>query len=149
MRSRDPALWTLGRGSRAQLAALLPGLDEEPASADRNDPSVQVRLVEAVLELIDCLSEERAVVLTLEDMHWADRSTRMFLDFLARSVRRERLMLLLSYGPTSYTAGNPCARFSREPSGWIQVRRLELEPFVGKRWPRDWPTSSASYPTPS
>ncbi|MBV9195175.1 MAG: ATP-binding protein, partial [Solirubrobacterales bacterium] len=88
VRSRDATLEGLGRGSRAQLAALLPGLDEEPAPADRNEPSAQLRLFEALLELIDCLSTERVVVLMLEDMHWADRSTRTFVDFLARGLRR-------------------------------------------------------------
>jgi len=129
VRSRAPALQELGRGSRAQLAALLPGLDEEPAIADRNDPGVQVRLFEAVLELLDCLSSERVVVLTLEDMHWADRSTRMFLDFLARSLRRERLLLLLSYRTDELHRRHPLRSLLAELERLDQVRRLELEPF--------------------
>ena len=129
VRSRDVTLQELGRGSRAQLAALLPGLDEEPAVADRNDPSVQLRLFEAVLELIDCLSEARVVVLTLEDMHWADRSTRMFLDFLARSLRRERVMLLLSYRTDELHRRHPLRSLLAELERLDQVRRIELEPF--------------------
>jgi len=129
VRSRDPALAELGRGSRAQLAALLPGLDEEPASADRNDPAAQLRLFEAVLELIDCLSEERVVVLTLEDMHWADRSTRMFLDFLARSLRRERVMLLLSYRTDELHRRHPLRSLLAELERLDQVRRINLDPF--------------------
>ena len=38
-----------------------------------NDPSAQVRLFEGLLELLDVLSEERPVVLVLEDLHWGDR----------------------------------------------------------------------------
>ncbi len=45
VRGRNPALEALGRGTRAQLAALLPGIDEEPAVADRNDPSAQLAAV--------------------------------------------------------------------------------------------------------
>ncbi|MDQ6776331.1 MAG: hypothetical protein M3071_08970 [Actinomycetota bacterium] len=37
------------------------------------------------------------MALVLEDMHWADRSTRTFAQFLARSPREERVMLLLTY----------------------------------------------------
>jgi len=129
VRRRDAALQELGRGSRAQLAALLPGLEEEPAIADRNDPSVQLRLFEAVLELIDCLSAERVVVLTLEDMHWADRSTRMFLDFLARSLRHERVMLLLSYRTDELHRRHPLRSLLAELERLDQVRRIELEPF--------------------
>jgi ATP/maltotriose-dependent transcriptional regulator MalT len=129
VRSRDPVLASLGRGTRAQLAALLPGLDEEPASADRNDPSAQLRLFEAVLELIDCLSEERVVVLTLEDMHWADRSTRMFLDFMARSLRHERVALVLSYRTDELHRRHPLRSLLAELDRLDQVRRLELEPL--------------------
>ncbi len=96
VRARHPALEALGRGSRAQLAALLPGLDEEAAASDGNDPSAQVRLFEALLELLECLGEDEPVALVLEDLHWADRSTRTFVDFLARSLRRERVVLVLT-----------------------------------------------------
>jgi predicted ATPase len=58
VRRHHPALEALGRGTRAQLAALLPGLDEEPADSARNDPSAQLRLFESLLELIDVLSED-------------------------------------------------------------------------------------------
>jgi ATP/maltotriose-dependent transcriptional regulator MalT len=129
VRSRDPVLDTLGRGTRAQLAALLPGLEEEPASAHRGDSSGQVRLFEAVLELIDCLSEDRVVVLMLEDMHWADRSTRMFLDFLARSLRRERVMLVLSYRTDELHRRHPLRALLAELERLDQVQRIELEPF--------------------
>ena len=97
VRERHPALEALGRGSRAQLAALLPGLDEGSQPSDQLDPSAQLRLFEAVLELIELLSEDRPLALIFEDMHWADRSTRTFVTYLARSVRQERLVLLLTY----------------------------------------------------
>src|ERR1700749_1497095 len=92
VRACHPALEQLGRGSRSQLAALVPGLDDQagPAS-DPNEPAGQLRLFEAVLELLDLLGEFQPVVLILEDMHWADRSTRTFAAFLARSLREERV----------------------------------------------------------
>jgi predicted ATPase/DNA-binding CsgD family transcriptional regulator len=129
VRSRDHVLDELGRGTRAQLAALLPGFDEEPASTNRNDPSAQLRLFEAVLELIDCLSEERVVVLTLEDMHWADRSTRMFIDFMARSLRRERIALVLSYRTDELHRRHPLRSLLSELDRLDQVRRIELDPL--------------------
>ena len=85
VRGRHPALASLTAGSRAQLATILPGLDEQDAGrADRPDRSGQLRLFEALLELLDLLSETSPLVLILEDMHWADRSTRAFVAFLAR-----------------------------------------------------------------
>jgi tetratricopeptide (TPR) repeat protein len=129
VRSRNPAFDALGRGTRSQLAALLPGIDEEPAVADRNDRSAQLRLFEGLLELIDLLSEDRVLVLTLEDLHWADRSTRTFVDFLARSLRRERVMLLLSYRTDELHRRHPLRSLLAELERLDRVRRIELDPF--------------------
>ena len=129
VRSRHPVFDALGRGTRSQLAALLPGIDEEPAVADRNDPSAQLRLFEGLLELFDLLSEDRVLVLTLEDLHWADRSTRTFVDFLARGLRRERVMLLLSYRTDELHRRHPMRSLLAELERLDRVRRVELEPF--------------------
>ena len=129
VRGRHPAFAALGRGTRSQLAALLPGIDEEPAVADRNDPSAQLRLFEGLLELIDVLSEDRVLVLALEDLHWADRSTRTFVDFLARGLRRERVMLLLSYRTDELHRRHPLRSLLAELERLDRVRRVEVEPF--------------------
>ncbi|MBV9684055.1 MAG: AAA family ATPase [Solirubrobacterales bacterium] len=129
VRGRNPTLEALGRGTRAELAALLPGLDEERAPTPRSDASAQLRLFEALLELIDVLSEDRVLVLTLEDLHWADRSTRTFVDFLARSLRRERVMLLLSYRTDELHRRHPLRSLLAELERLDRVRRIELEPF--------------------
>ncbi|MGA8722341.1 MAG: AAA family ATPase, partial [Solirubrobacteraceae bacterium] len=129
VRARHPALDALGRGSRAQLAALLPGLDEESGASDVNDPSAQVRLFEALLELLDVLSDERPVVLVLEDLHWGDRSTRTFVDFLARSLRGERVVLLLSYRTDELHRRHPFRTLLSELDRLERARRIGLEPF--------------------
>ena len=96
-RASHPALSRLSAGSRAQLAALLPSLGEVPAGRGADESAGQVRLFEALFELLALAAEDETVVLVLEDMHWADRSTRTFTDFLARSLRTERLLLALTY----------------------------------------------------
>ncbi len=87
VRERHPALEALSAGSRSALAALLPALGngESPGEGDQGE---QLRLFEALLELLELLSDSAPVVLILEDMHWADRSTRTFAAFLARTLRR-------------------------------------------------------------
>ena len=129
VRARHPALAALGRGSRAQVAALLPGLDEESPASDGNDPSAQVRLFEGLLELLDLLSEEQPVVLVLEDLHWADRSTRTFVDFLVRSLRTERVVLVLSYRTDELHRRHPLRTLLAELDRLDRARRIELEPF--------------------
>ena len=130
VRSRHEALDALSSGSRAQLASLLPGLDDGgSALRDRQDPSAQLRLFEALLELIDLLSEDRPLALILEDMHWADRSTRTFVSFLARSLRQERVMLLLTYRADELHRRHALRPLLSELERLDRARRIELSPF--------------------
>jgi len=48
------------------------------------DAADQGRVFELLLDALDALAQEAPVVLVLEDIHWADRSTRDFLAFAAR-----------------------------------------------------------------
>ena len=130
VRTRHPVLQALSPGTRSQLARLLPGLEDEGRAADdRADPAGQLRLFEAVLELVDELSEDAPLMLILEDMHWADRSTRAFVTFLARSLRSERVMLLLTYRTDELHRRHPLRPLLSELDRLERARRIELEPF--------------------
>ena len=90
-RDGDPALDALPDSARIELMRLLPGLGVPgPAPASEDVGAAQGRLFEALLLLLEQLGSEHAVVLMIEDLHWADRSTRNFLTFLARTLCRER-----------------------------------------------------------
>jgi DNA-binding NarL/FixJ family response regulator len=129
VRERNPALDSLSAGSCEQLETLLPGLGEGPRRDDRPGPTDQLRLFEAVLELLDVLSESEPVVLILEDMHWADRSTMTFVSFLARSLREERATLLLSYRTDELHRRHPLRPLLSELERLGRSRRIQLEPF--------------------
>ena len=73
----------LGARRRRAAAARL-GAPTAPAPA-RDRPGAAVR---GLLSLLDALGRERPVLLVIEDLHWADRSTRAALAFLARSLTR-------------------------------------------------------------
>jgi predicted ATPase/DNA-binding CsgD family transcriptional regulator len=130
VRERHPTIERLTAGSRAQLSAVLPTLDDAgvppPGSADG---SGQVRLFEALLELLDCLSEIQPVALILEDVHWADRSTRTFVTFLARSLRQERVMTLLTYRSDELHRRHPLRPLLAELERLERARRVDLAPF--------------------
>ena len=130
VRACHPALKQLGSGSRSQLAALVPGLDDQAAPAsDQNEPAGQLRLFEAVLELVDLLGEFQPVVLILEDMHWADRSTRTFAAFLARSLREERVLMLLTYRSDELHRRHVLRPLLAELDRLERARRIDLSPF--------------------
>jgi DNA-binding CsgD family transcriptional regulator len=129
VRESNPALTALSSASRAQLATILPSLDDGRPRDERPEASGQLRLFEAVLELIDLLSETVPVLLVLEDMHWADRSTRAFVAFLARSLRQERVVLLLTYRTDELHRRHALRPLLSELERLSTARRIELEPF--------------------
>jgi DNA-binding CsgD family transcriptional regulator/tetratricopeptide (TPR) repeat protein len=130
VRRRHPALAGLGRASRSALAALLPDLDEDAVPRpDRDDGSAQLRLFDALLDLLDQCSEEHGLALVLEDMHWADRSTRAFMSFLARSLRDEHVMVLLTYRADELHRRHALRPLLAELERIDLVRRIDLNPF--------------------
>ncbi|HEY5316643.1 MAG TPA: AAA family ATPase, partial [Solirubrobacteraceae bacterium] len=129
VRRRHPALDALSTSSRTQLAALLPTLGDAGLSPAAHDPAGQLRLFEALLELLDLLSESGPLALVLEDMHWADSSTRTFAQFLARSLREERVMLLLTYRTDELHRRHPLRPLIAELERLERARRVDLAPF--------------------
>ena len=119
----------LHAGARSQLARLLPGLDEAVAPSAAPDAGGQSRLFEAILALLDALSDRVPLVLILEDMHWADRSTRAFVSFLARNLRTERVCVLLTYRTDELYRRHPLRPLLSELERLERARRVELEPF--------------------
>jgi DNA-binding CsgD family transcriptional regulator len=79
-----------------ELARLLPALGE-PDRTVLPEQAAQARLFELLLGLLGHLSEQTPLVLAVEDLHWADRSTRDLLAFLVRNLRRERLLVVVTY----------------------------------------------------
>jgi DNA-binding CsgD family transcriptional regulator len=89
---------------RAELARLLPDLGHTQLGGEPNRPdrslegtAAQARLFEIVLGLLRRLSEEATVLLVIEDLHWADASTRDLLGFLVRSIRDTRFVCVATY----------------------------------------------------
>jgi DNA-binding CsgD family transcriptional regulator len=67
-----------------------------PASGDGRELARE-QLFGAVLGLLTELAETSPVLLVLEDLHWADRSTRDLVTFLSRMLHRERVAVLGTY----------------------------------------------------
>jgi predicted ATPase len=79
-----------------ELARLLPALGA-PDRSGLPEQAAQSRLFELLLGLLGRLGAERPAVLVVEDLHWADRSTRDLLAFLVRNLRRVRVLVVVTY----------------------------------------------------
>jgi len=130
-RDGDPALDALHEGARAELTRLLPGLGlpSIPPVETEDVGAAQSRLFEALISLLEELGSENAVVLLIEDLHWADRSTRNFLTFLARSLCRERVLVIGSYRPDELHRRHPLRPLLAELERGGRARRIELSPL--------------------
>ena len=89
----------------------------------------QARLFEALLALIERLGRQGPVALVLEDLHWADPSTRDFLVFLVRSARTEPVTLLATYRSDELHRRHPLRPVLAELERVPGVQRIALERF--------------------
>ena len=83
----------------AELEELLPRLG--PAS-DRGTSSfdgeqVRFRLFDAIAQHLSGASRRQPLLVTLDDLHWADADSLRLLDFVAGELRSERILFLVSY----------------------------------------------------
>ena len=125
-RDHDPVLDELPPAARAELAALLPELGGEARAEREATTQGQPRLFEALLTLLDLLGREQPFALVLEDIHWADRSTRAFLVFLARSLWTERVLVVATYRSDELHRRHPLRPLLAELERDTRARRIEL-----------------------
>ncbi len=130
VRSNDPALKLLSNSARAHLSRLLPSLAGPEQDPEENvTPNGQARLFESLLELLHVLSLEQTVTLLLEDIHWADGSTRAFIAFLGRNLTEERLLTIATYRTDELHRRHPLRPLLADLTRLERTRRLELEPL--------------------
>ncbi|MET9858730.1 AAA family ATPase [Streptomyces smyrnaeus] len=134
LRSAVPpaALAAAAEGREAELARLLPDLAVPGPAAplreeyDDGADGGRARLFEATAQLLERLAADRTLVVALEDLQWADRSTRELLGYLFRSVRACRLVLLATYRTDDIHRRHPLRPFLAEQDRLRTVLRLDL-----------------------
>ena len=130
-RDVDPgALPALLGPSRGELARLMPevrgrpdrlgseAVDDERPPAAVDERVAQVRLFELVLGVLQRLARLAPVVLVIEDLQWADPSTRDLLAFLVRNLRDERVLVISTIRTDELDPHDPFMRYSRRARAW-------------------------------
>ncbi|HWC40975.1 MAG TPA: AAA family ATPase, partial [Actinomycetota bacterium] len=124
-------------GVAAPLAAAVPSLGRllpEPATdagpaPPPGDGFERVQLFDGVLSLLARLSELTPLLLVIEDLHWADRSTRDLLAFLIRTLRGGRVALVASYRSDELNRRHPLRPLLAELVRVPDLERIDLAPF--------------------
>ncbi|WP_315967855.1 ATP-binding protein [Planotetraspora sp. A-T 1434] len=118
----------LPEGAARELARLLPEFGEP--SGDGETESARARLFELILALLERLAERRPVVLVIEDIHWADRSSRDLIAFLSRNLRTAPVLMVMTYRSDELHRTHPLRPVLAELSRVDGVIRLDLPRFT-------------------
>ncbi|WP_406006617.1 AAA family ATPase [Streptomyces sp. NBC_00637] len=116
-------------GQEEELARLLPELRETTSGRGHDDEGM-ARLFELTARLLERVAAERTVVVALEDLHWADASTRHLLSYLLRTLRTGRLVVLATYRADDIHRRHPLRPLLAELDRLRTVQRLELARFT-------------------
>ncbi len=111
-----------------ELSARMPDLPEPRAS----DPEVERYLLfGAVLGLLEEASRAEPVVLVLDDLHWADKTTLSLLKHVVRSGSPMRLLVLATFRDSEIGVEHPLTALLadlRREEGVVRVELDGLEP---------------------
>jgi DNA-binding CsgD family transcriptional regulator/tetratricopeptide (TPR) repeat protein len=112
-----------------ELAGFLPGRTQGTF-----DPhwSGQLGMFEAFRAVLERLSQEGAVVVAIEDLHWADRSTLDLVTWLARNLAGSRVLLVATYRSDEMRRSHPLRPVLAELGRLPHVDRVELEPLTSQ-----------------
>ena len=130
----------LGHGA-ANIADVIPEIhskitDLKPPPALEPE-TARFRLFDSITTFLKNASQSQPLMLVLDDLHWADRSSLLLLQFLARELaapQAGRLMLVGCYRDVELSRQHPLsetlAQLSRSAGGWFQrvlLRGLDHE----------------------
>ena len=107
---------------RRELARLEPMLGPAAPDSDLG----RSRLMEAVVELVENLSRRRPLIVRVEDIHWADPSTRDLLAFAASTLDRAPVLIALTYRTDELHHAHPMRPFLTEMTRRRGVEHLLL-----------------------
>lgn len=114
--------------TRPSLTRLLPALGGLPPTDDEGS---RLQLFDGIAAVLAATGRADApLVLVLEDLHWADSSTRDVLRFLVARMRSEHLLLVGTYRSDDLHRRHPLRPVLGELVRHPRVERLDLAPFT-------------------
>jgi DNA-binding CsgD family transcriptional regulator/tetratricopeptide (TPR) repeat protein len=117
---------------RSTVALVIPELVADTGLADkveRSTPIAQIRLFDRLVRVLERASSNGPLVLELEDIHWADLSTRVFLQYLVANSRTARLLIVATFRAEEAGREHPVTSLLRQLARHPGVRQIDLLPF--------------------
>lgn len=142
----DALRFRLGRGENGELAETLdPILDlvaplfselsavaagDGVVEAERRGAAATAMPFERIFLTLRRLATTGPMLLLLEDIHWADSTSRDLLHYLARQVGGEPILLLATYRTDELHPGHPVHRLVATLGRERMAQRIQLEPLL-------------------
>ncbi|MFS0705833.1 AAA family ATPase [Cellulomonas sp. 179-A 9B4 NHS] len=96
-----------------------------------DDAADRLQLFEGVVEaLTGCASAEHPLLLVLEDVHWADASSRDLLRFLVSRLTVQHVLVVVTYRTDDLHRRHPWRPVAAELARHPRTERLPLDPFT-------------------
>ena len=111
-------------GALAQILPELPTTQTRPDTSDLGPDQARFQLMDAVSSVLAEAAQTLPLVVVLEDLHVADVSTILLLDFLAATVRHQPLLLVGTFRELELSSAPAGPQLLRAAQ---QGRRLSLE----------------------
>jgi DNA-binding SARP family transcriptional activator len=106
------------------------GWQGEPLAVTTTDQNLeQSRIFEQMVAVLQAIAAQRPLLLVLEDLHWADSSSRGLLFRLARQLAGQTIMVVGTYRPEAVRAGPQ--RPADDQAHPLQTMLLELQRNLG------------------
>ena len=91
----------------ADVRERLPGLRTPPQV---EPDQARFRLFDSITSFLKNAAQDKPLMLVLDDLQWADRSSLLLLEFLAREIGTSRLLLVCSYRDVEVSRRHPLSQ---------------------------------------
>lgn len=115
------------------VARLVEGVVHASASPARDVDEERFAVFDAVVAFLRAAAQERPLLLALDDLQWADPSSLLLLQFVARHLHDSRVAVVGLFRDTEMGAAHPLARVVSELASSctrITLRGLDLDEVV-------------------
>ena len=135
VRGHDPRalLAEMGPGA-ADIAQVVPEVGERLPGLAPPPPleptQARFRLFDSVTTFLANAASGQPLVLVLDDLHWADTPSLLLLQFLARELRRSRLLVVATYRDVEVGRRHPLSQTLAELARERISRRVPLRGFA-------------------
>src|ERR1700722_1694374 len=129
--------WRIGRASCLEFASppygpileVIAGIDQSPLGI--GSAATKRERLDAITDRFAAIAARKALIVVIEDVHWADAATLDLLAYLAPKLQRLRLLLIASFRPDDLHPEHPATAVISRMGSNASSGRIDLGPLRG------------------